>query len=588
MMTTTTLAIHYLALFIILGTRFSAAAHAKQRRPLLCKLTLQQQSDIERKLLLAQDEPASTAAAVQNGGTLTFEDLGIATEQEGLDVCDIILDMFQVPIKAATTPVIPINYGCGCDVLLDDLRIDFTCGVTICADVIGSLLNLAYPGVGVAVSALFHLLPFKDLFCFSPTYTGRLGSTKDGPQMGSELCTGTSHLVVDSTLLSQMTLGTVDVNEDISFGVPNMCLSVTNKRENLLSLESCHARIDGEDILGNTLAGSSPGGMIDCPCEICNEQGTDIRLNCPEVMESMLPGTLRGMFEFSQECMGIGAITKFFTNNDPEESQPRIPLISPVLTMMKPIHANRTVGTVGKWYLVNSVTNKFVQYIQDGETIDQENCGTNHNICVETRGDVASVDFSLNNLHIRHDNSPPYCLGADNAVLGTFEPVPHLNVIGNYVLEATPYLFDGMNRRSGITTTTSIKVMDSTQPSVDSSIGGVLQWNLINAEDNDYVRKLAPSDTITQESFGKSLNICIDTRVTVQSVEFLINGNVVSFDNLRPFCLGGDDARSGTFQPVPELASAGPFMITAVTYGETDRDKGVVGSTESISLTITD
>ena len=253
--------------------------------------------------------------------SLTFQELGITTEREALDVCDLILNIFQIPIKAALR--VPIEYGCTCDVMPFALRLDFECGVEVCADDIAELIA---PGTG---DSFLGMLPIKNNFCFAPSYTGK---ATWGPSLESKLCSGTSDLVVDKDELARVSFGMISLDEDLAFEVPNMCVTTRNPPGNMLALESCKVEID------TGFLGEAGGGMVDCPCEICGDWGTDIQLDCPDLLNSFIPDPLQGFFEFTQQCIGLHTITTGIFGRDSEQQEPMIPFMSPFLTQVELVH----------------------------------------------------------------------------------------------------------------------------------------------------------------------------------------------------------------------------------------------------------
>ena len=249
-------------------------------------------------------------------GSFSFEELGISTEREALDVCDVILALFQTPIKSSLQ--LPFEYGCSCDINWP-LSIDFDCGINICADDIAEMMNVDdFP------------LPIKGNFCFAPTYKGHL---EWGPNMESALTSGMSDLVIDHKRLAEMTLGFVRLDEDIVFEVPNIHISAKHQDGNIVALQSCEAQID--------LGFMSAEDAKNCPCEICGDWQTDIRLNCKELLESFIPEPLQGFFEITPQCIGIHTLsTMLFASEDAAltaaEEDPPIPFVSPFFSIVKP------------------------------------------------------------------------------------------------------------------------------------------------------------------------------------------------------------------------------------------------------------
>ena len=247
--------------------------------------------------------------------SFTFEELDIM-EREALDVCDVILALFQTPIKSALQ--LPFEYGCNCDINWP-LSIDFECGVNICADDITEMMGVNdFP------------LPTMDNFCFAPTYSGHL---EWGPNMETELESGMSDLVIDHDKLAEMTLGFVRLEKDIVFEIPNIRISAKHEDGNIVALQSCEAQIDTGFM--------SREGAKSCSCEICGDWRTDIRLDCKDLLESFIPEPLRGFFEIEPQCIGIHTLSSMLFGAEDaaliaEEENPPIPFVSPFFSIVKP------------------------------------------------------------------------------------------------------------------------------------------------------------------------------------------------------------------------------------------------------------
>jgi hypothetical protein len=251
-----------------------------------------------------------------SNGTLTFSEAGVFSEDEAFDVCNTILALFQMPIKASIR--LPFDYGCSCHVNVWQRKLDFSCGVKICSADIMKLLGLnSLP------------LPIKNDFCFSPSYTGWLTR---GPTLRSVVTTGMSDLVIEKTALAQMTMGLVNLKEDLVFDIPDIKISVNHRKGNVLALESCSVQIDPGMLLRNQTQS--------CGCEICSAMGTDIKLDCTDFLDSFIPQPLQGWFEITNQCVGLQTLGNliFSGNEDAALAQdPPTPLISPFLSMVRKV-----------------------------------------------------------------------------------------------------------------------------------------------------------------------------------------------------------------------------------------------------------
>ena len=393
-----------------------------------------------------------------------------------------------------------------------------------------------------------------------------------------------------------------------------------------------------------------------------------IDTSAPSSAPSPVPSKAPTKAPIAFEPVETPAPTTFPTTLQPTRKPTQQPTKSPTKAPV----AFEPVGTLSEWYLVNAATDSFVRYLDDGEKVDLAVEGSELNVCVDTLGDVASVQMTINGqMPYGPHNLPPFCLAADEAgPPQTFDPVLELARPGTYSITATPFELDELQGDRGDPSTLSVTIFDSRltpqptesptdfaaaetpspskhptplptkaptvlptlspttrsptpsptvkptdfvpeptptlpnptdpepkpfpSPTVpepvlpEEVVGSITGWYLVNAVSDTFIKYISNGEVIDHDMYGKELNLCVDTKGDVGSVQMSINGQQPGYHNRAPFCLAADQSRpTATFDAVPELGEYGTYSIVATPYFE-DELQGEVGISRSISVVVID
>ncbi len=251
--------------------------------------------------------------------------------------------------------------------------------------------------------------------------------------------------------------------------------------------------------------------------------------------------------------------------------------------------SSSTSGNVVTGLVVyNADTNKPVQTLTNGGTINYAQIGTNHISIVATVGSgTKSVIFGLDsNSHFRDEGMAPYAINGDNnGDLNAWTPS-----LGSHTVTATPYAGSYGTGSAGSQYRVSFNVINQASSSSGSGSSSSVSGNTItglvlyNADTNQPIQTLTNGATIDFSKIGTShLSIVATTGTGTHSVIFGLDSNSRFRDEgMAPYAIAGDnngDLNSWT-------PSLGNHTVTATPYSGS-YGTGSVGSKYSISFNVT-
>lgn len=231
----------------------------------------------------------------------------------------------------------------------------------------------------------------------------------------------------------------------------------------------------------------------------------------------------------------------------------------------------RTPAVTG-FTLVNSKTDKDIQPLTDGSTIEFNALSAHLNIRANTNNqNVESVVFILDGRKVRIENGAPYALAGDKPS-GNYHDM-HL-ALGDHTLTAIPYT---KNNAQGVVGTSLTIHFTITGQKVES-------FTLVNAAADSDIQPISDGAVLYLDQLPTHhLNIRANTNPRkVGSVVFSLDGKIVRTENGTPYALAGDFP-SGDYHAWN--LQAGSYTLEATPYSNYNA-KGIMGESLTIHFTI--
>lgn len=232
--------------------------------------------------------------------------------------------------------------------------------------------------------------------------------------------------------------------------------------------------------------------------------------------------------------------------------------------------------------LVDAATDLDLGLLNDGDTIDLSitpSVSVRADVCATS--DIESVKFLLNDSFHIMENIPFYTIAGDNG--GNYNP---WNVQpGVYTIRAIPYSGNNGTGIIGIYHEITIVIIDGTPPPpCNGDIRQVVDFTLVDAAADQDLGALLDGDTIdlsVTPFITVRANVCLED--SIESVEFLLNGNFHIMENLLFYTIAGDNG--GNYNPWN--VQPGVYTIRAIPYSG-NNGAGVTGTYREITIVVID
>lgn len=220
---------------------------------------------------------------------------------------------------------------------------------------------------------------------------------------------------------------------------------------------------------------------------------------------------------------------------------------------------------IAQFVLVDAATDQPIGPISDGDEINLRSTPELSILAIPELEDFTGrVEFILNGSLVQTENVAPYALAGNND--DDFEAYPFEP--GEYTLTAIPYSEDGTGGEQGNSLSISFTVVDELE---------VTALVLVDATTGQELGELSNGAAIPLDVFP-AINVrAVVNDESVGSVEFDVNGEIISRDNDAPFTLLDDDDTDNL--------PPGVYRITATPYSR-DNGLGVAGIPLSIQVSL--
>jgi len=251
-------------------------------------------------------------------------------------------------------------------------------------------------------------------------------------------------------------------------------------------------------------------------------------------------------------------------------------------------------------YLVDADTDQIIGELEDGAVIDLETMPNTLDVVAQTKSDVRSVRFHLND-QSRTESMAPYVLWGDDNNGDYYGWTP---TVGTYNLRAVPFSVSGAEGLPGVEKSVEFTVVmgsndtspvtpepteepteeptpePSSTPDANVVDLSVTSFTLVNADDGSVIDTIADGDEINLNILPtRNLNIVAETSGEVGSVTMSLSDGTNRLENNAPYTMWGNEGDNYVAW-TPDIMS---YTIEATPY--TARYAGGEAG-ESLTITI--